>query len=74
MATTLQKEYALIYYIQKALKQTEHNGFLHELYTPEAIKTIIETLVKNNTKDQPTIDVSNAAEDILSKVNINNFV
>ena len=74
MATTLQKEYALIYYIQKALKQTEHNGFLHELYTPEAIKTIIETLVKNNTKDQPTIDVSNAVEDILSKVNINNFV
>lgn len=74
MATTLQKEYALIYYIQKALKQTEHNGFLHELYTPEAIKRMVETLVKNNTKDQPTINVSNAVEDILNKVNINNFV
>lgn len=74
MATTLQKEYALIYYIQKALKQTEHNGFLHELYTPEAIKRMVETLVENNTKDQPTINVSNAVEDILNKVNINNFV
>lgn len=74
MATTLQKEYALIYYIQKALKQTEHNGFLHELYTPEAIKRMVETLVKNNTKGQQTINVSNAVEDILNKVNINNFV
>lgn len=74
MATTLQKEYALIYYIQKALKQTEHNGFLHELYTPETLKTIVETLVKNNTKGQPTINVSNAVEDIINKVNLNNFV
>ena len=74
MVTTLQKEYALIYYIQKKLKQPENNGFLHELYTPENVKLIVEELVKKKAVNQPTINIGHAVEDILRKLHIENLV
>lgn len=74
MVTTLQKEYALIYYIQKKLKQPENNGFLHELYTPENVKLIVEELVKKKAVNQPTINIGHAVEDILRKLHTENLV
>lgn len=74
MDSTLQKEYALIYYIQKKLKQPENNGFLHELYTPGNVKIIVEELVKKKAANQPTINISHAVDDILKKINIENLV
>ena len=74
MATTLQKEYALLYYIQTKLGQKDNNGFLHDLYTPKNLHSIIEELVRRNTKDQPTVNVSSAVEQIMSKVNVDKLI
>lgn len=68
MATTLQKEYALIYYIRNKLGQTANNGFLHELYTKKNIKTILEALIQNIIKDNPTIAVDKVIDKVMYSI------
>ena len=68
MFTTLQKEYALIYYIQNVLGG-QTNGFLHELYTPKNIETILEALIKNKIKDQQTINVDAVIKKVMPSIN-----
>lgn len=68
MATTLQKEYALIYYIRNKLGQTANNGFLHELYTKKNIKTILEALIQNIIKDNPTIAVDKVIDRVMYSI------
>lgn len=70
MATTLQKEYALIYYIRHKLGQAANNGFLHELYTEKNIREILEALVKNNVKDQSTINVEKIVNRVMPRISI----
>jgi hypothetical protein len=70
MFTTLQKEYALIYYIHHVLGQTNNNGFLHELYTEKNTKTIIEALIQNKIKDQQTINIEKVVDRVMPQVDI----
>ncbi len=70
MATTLQKEYALIYYIRNKLGQTANNGFLHELYTKKNIKTILEALIQNIIKDNPTIAVDKVIDRVMYSIDL----
>ena len=69
MFTTLQKEYALIYYIRNVLGKP-NNGFLHELYTEKNIKTILEALIKNKIKDQQTINVESVVKRVMRSIDI----
>ena len=69
MATTLQKEYALIYYIQKKLG-IQSNGFLNLLYTPENIKAVVEALVQNKVRGQATINVEKVVDKVLPKIRL----
>lgn len=70
MITTLQKEYALIYYIHSVLGQSLNNGFLHELYTEKNINTILETLINNKIKNQQTINVDKVIDRVSSLIDI----
>lgn len=70
MITTLQKEYALIYYIHTVLGQSLNNGFLHELYTEKNIKTILEALINNKIKDQQTINVERVIDRVSTLIDI----
>lgn len=74
MFTTLQKEYALIFYIRHVLGQANNNGFLHELYTEKNIREIVEALVKNKVKDQATISVEQIVDSIMSKIRTDTLV
>lgn len=69
MFTTLQKEYALIFYIRHVLGKA-NNGFLHELYTEKHIREIVEALVKNKVKDQATISVEQVVDRVINRVDI----
>lgn len=70
MATTLQKEYALIYYIRHKLGQAANNGFLHELYTEKNVRTILEALINNKVKDQATINVEKVVDRVMPRIAI----
>ena len=70
MFTTLQKEYAILFYIRYKLGQEDNNGFLHELYTEKNVKSILEKLVNNKTKETSTISTEQVVERVLPSVNI----
>lgn len=69
MATTLQKEYALIYYLHTVIGQTNNNGYLNELYSEKNLKSILETLINNKVKDKAGVDVEELIPAILRQVN-----
>ena len=69
MATTLQKEFALIYYLHTVIGQTNNNGYLNELYSEKNLKSILETLINNKVKDKAGVDVEELIPAILRQVN-----
>lgn len=69
MASTLQKEYALIYYLRTVLGQTNNNGYLNELYNEKNLKSILETLINNKIKNQTGVDVEQLITTMLRQIN-----
>lgn len=74
MFATLQKEYAVLYYIHTVLEQSSNNGFLHELYTESNIRRILETLIDNKTKGQQTVNVGKVISRVMPSINIDTLV